>query len=176
MLSSLVTSQILIWIRLSSIVRRLDSYGRWHLTLMNWYGFLLFLQLNAAKRRDFGSNLPRQQIKNYHEVDALKLDGDCVDGHLGMWKANKRQFFAKPLTYTPLAGGPQILFMASSMNYIRTLNAETSVIINSRQVHTPFLQSDIGCTGIFSFVVVEILLLTRYRYPKLHWYHRNASY
>ena len=39
--------------------------------------------------------------------------------------------------------------MASSMNYIRTLNAETGVIINSLQVHTPFLQSDIGCTGNF---------------------------
>jgi hypothetical protein len=34
--------------------------------------------------------------------------------------------------------------MASSQNWIRTLNAETGALINSRQVHTPFLQSDIG--------------------------------
>jgi hypothetical protein len=67
-----------------------------------------------------------------------------------LWKVafNKdEQFYAKPLTYTPLAGGPQLLFLASSMNYIRTLNAETGALINARQTHTPFLQSDIGCTG-----------------------------
>lgn len=67
-----------------------------------------------------------------------------------LWKIAfnaKEQFYAKPLTYTPLAGGPQLLFLASSMNYIRTLDAKTGVLINSRLVHTPFLQSDIGCFG-----------------------------
>ena len=38
--------------------------------------------------------------------------------------------------------------MASSQNWIRTLNAKTGDLINSRQVKTPFLQSDIGCTDI----------------------------
>ena len=52
------------------------------------------------------------------------------------------------MVYTPLAGGPQLVFLASSQNWIRTLNAKTGVLINSRQVHTPFLQSDIGCTDI----------------------------
>lgn len=52
------------------------------------------------------------------------------------------------MTYTPLAGGPQILFLASSQNWIRTLDAVTGTIINQRQVATPFLQSDIGCTDI----------------------------
>jgi hypothetical protein len=52
------------------------------------------------------------------------------------------------LTYTPLAGGPQLLFLASSQNWIRTLDAKTGALINARQVHTPFLQSDIGCTDI----------------------------
>ena len=57
------------------------------------------------------------------------------------------QFYAKPLTYTPLAGGPQLVFLASNMNYIRTLDAKTGALINAKQVHTPFLQSDVGCTG-----------------------------
>ncbi len=52
------------------------------------------------------------------------------------------------MTYTPLAGGPQLLFLASSQNWIRTLDAKTGNILNTRQVHTPFLQSDIGCTDI----------------------------
>lgn len=50
--------------------------------------------------------------------------------------------------YTPLAGGNQLLFLVSSQNWIRTLDAKTGALINSRQVHTPFLQSDIGCTDI----------------------------
>jgi hypothetical protein len=58
------------------------------------------------------------------------------------------QFYAKPLIYTPLAGGPQLLFLASSQNWIRTLDAKTGAVINAKQVATPFLQSDIGCTDI----------------------------
>lgn len=41
-----------------------------------------------------------------------------------------------------------MLFLASSQNWIRTLDAKTGKPINSRQVNTPFLQSDIGCTDI----------------------------
>ena len=68
-----------------------------------------------------------------------------------LWKVSfnaKEQFYAKPLVFTPAATGVQILFLASSQNYIRTLNAKTGAIINTRQVHTRFLQSDIGCTDI----------------------------
>ncbi len=50
--------------------------------------------------------------------------------------------------YTPNAGGNQLLFLASAQNWIRTLDAKTGAPINARQVHTPFLQSDIGCTDI----------------------------
>ncbi|MCJ1290151.1 hypothetical protein MMC34_001687 [Xylographa carneopallida] len=58
------------------------------------------------------------------------------------------QFYAKPLVYTPLAGTAQLVFLASSQNWIRTLNAKTGAILNARQVHLPFLQSEIGCTDI----------------------------
>lgn len=72
-----------------------------------------------------------------------------------LWKIAfnyQEQFFAKPLTYTPLAGGDQLLFLASTMNYIRTLDAKTGALINWRQVHTPFLQSDIGCNDIPNYI------------------------
>ncbi|CAD6446517.1 86c7ab1a-b181-4c17-907e-67653ddef4d4 [Sclerotinia trifoliorum] len=87
-----------------------------------------------------------------HNMDPGIIDSSSF-GQL--WKVAfnfQEQFYAKPLTYTPLTGGPQLLFLASSQNYIRTLNAETGVLINSRQVHTPFLQSDIGCTDIPNFI------------------------
>jgi len=38
------------------------------------------------------------------------------------------------------------------MNYIRTLDAKTGNLINARQVQTPFLQSDIGCTDIPNYI------------------------
>lgn len=40
------------------------------------------------------------------------------------------------------------MFLASSQNIIRTLNAKTGDLLQTRTVHTPFLQSDIGCTDI----------------------------
>ncbi len=62
------------------------------------------------------------------------------------------QFYAKPLVYTPNAGGSQVVFLASSQNWIRTLNAKTGDLINSRQVHKPFLQSDMPCTDIPNYI------------------------
>lgn len=50
--------------------------------------------------------------------------------------------------YTP-PGGTQIVFLASSQNWIRTLNAKTGVLINTRQVAPFFKQSDIpNCNDI----------------------------
>ncbi|GAB7357018.1 hypothetical protein MBLNU459_g7845t2 [Dothideomycetes sp. NU459] len=71
-----------------------------------------------------------------------------------LWKNaynSKEQFYAKPLVFTP-NGQNQLVFLASSQNWIRTLDAKTGVLINSRQVQTPFLQSDIGCTDIPNYI------------------------
>lgn len=54
--------------------------------------------------------------------------------------------------YTPNAGGTQLVFLASAQNWIRTLDAKSGNLINSRQVHTPFLQSDMPCTDIPNFI------------------------
>ncbi|KAI4184624.1 MAG: hypothetical protein L6R41_004620, partial [Letrouitia leprolyta] len=83
-----------------------------------------------------------------HNMDPAVVDSTEF-GILWSTKYNdKEKFYAKPLVYTPVAGGPQILFIASSQNWIRTLNAKTGAPINTRQVHTPFLQAEIGCTDI----------------------------
>ncbi len=57
------------------------------------------------------------------------------------------KFYAKPLTYTPSGSSNQLVFLASSQNWIRTLDAKTGALVNARQVHTPFLQSDLNCGG-----------------------------
>ena len=72
-----------------------------------------------------------------------------------LWKNaynNNEKFYAKPLTITPSSTGKQIVFLASAMNIIRTVDATTGALINSRTVQPPFLQSDIGCTDIPNFI------------------------
>ncbi|TVY39827.1 hypothetical protein LOCC1_G004958 [Lachnellula occidentalis] len=63
----------------------------------------------------------------------------------------KEKWYAKPLVYTP-PGGSQLVFLASSMNVIRTLDAVNGTLLNSRIVQPPFLQSDIGCTDIPDYI------------------------
>jgi hypothetical protein len=68
--------------------------------------------------------------------------------YLGGSLANESQFYAKPLVFTP-AGQEQLLFLASSKNWIRTLNAKTGNLIKSRLLATPFLVSDLAaCNDI----------------------------
>lgn len=71
-----------------------------------------------------------------------------------LWKNpynSKELFYSKPLVYTP-EGGSQLVFLASSINIIRTIDAVTGAAINSRTVQPPFLQSDIGCTDIPNYI------------------------
>ncbi|KAL8771535.1 MAG: hypothetical protein Q9209_002977 [Squamulea sp. 1 TL-2023] len=83
-----------------------------------------------------------------HNMDPAVVDSSEF-GLLWSTKYNNlEKFYAKPLVYTPVAGGPQIVFIASSQNWIRTMDAKTGVPLNARQVHTPFLQAEIGCTDI----------------------------
>ncbi|KAL8830675.1 MAG: hypothetical protein Q9170_005627, partial [Blastenia crenularia] len=83
-----------------------------------------------------------------HNMDPAVVDSSEF-GLLWSTKYNAlEQFYAKPLVYTPNAGGPQIVFIASSQNWIRTMEAKTGIALNARQVHTPFLQAEIGCTDI----------------------------
>ncbi|TVY75584.1 WSC domain-containing protein [Lachnellula suecica] len=73
-----------------------------------------------------------------------------------LWKNTygpKEKWYAKPLVYTP-PGGSQLVFLASSMNIIRTLDAVNGTLLSSRTVQPPFLQSDIGCTDIPDYIGV----------------------
>ncbi|MCJ1414010.1 hypothetical protein MMC32_000335 [Xylographa parallela] len=94
------------------------------------------------------ADVPQSGYLPNHNMDPAVVDS----AQFGLlWKIQfnaKEQFYAKPLVYTPLAGTAQLVFLASSQNWIRTLNAKTGALLNSRQVHTPFLQSEIGCTDI----------------------------
>ena len=64
------------------------------------------------------------------------------------------KWYGRPLVYTSSAinGGQQIVFLASSQNIIRTVDAKTGKAILTRQLLSPFLQSDIGCTDIPNYI------------------------
>lgn len=82
--------------------------------------------------------------------------GSAIFGLL--WKnsyGSKEKWYAKPLVYTP-SGGSQLVFLASSMNIIRTLDAVNGTLLNSRTIQPPFLQSDIGCTDIPDYIGIVV--------------------
>ncbi|KAF2841930.1 hypothetical protein M501DRAFT_998133 [Patellaria atrata CBS 101060] len=59
--------------------------------------------------------------------------------------------YAKPLVYT-LSAGQQVLFLASTANIIRTIDAKTGELLNYRQVAEPFPLAEVYCTGIAEWV------------------------
>jgi len=62
------------------------------------------------------------------------------------------QFYAKPLVYTPLATGRQVVLSFSEQNKIYVLDAVNGTLYASRDLgndgEIPFLVSDIGCNDI----------------------------
>jgi iron transport multicopper oxidase len=85
--------------------------------------------------------------------------GSAIFGQL--WKNfygnNKEKWYAKPLVYTP-PGGSQLVFLASTLNIIRTVDAVNGTLLNQRTVQPPFLQSDIGCTDIPDYIGIVVCI------------------
>ena len=62
--------------------------------------------------------------------------------------------FAKPLVYTPLATGVEVVVTASESNWVRVFNAKTGDLLASRQLNVPFLAADGACNDIPNFIGV----------------------
>ena len=48
------------------------------------------------------------------------------------------------------------MFLASTMNVVRTLDAVTGGLVKQRVLMPPFLQSDVGCTDIPDYIGVVV--------------------
>ena len=60
----------------------------------------------------------------------------------------REQIFSQPLLYTA-SDGVQYVYIATTLNNIYKMNAKTGVLVASRNLHRPFLVSDLdGCTDI----------------------------
>jgi len=56
------------------------------------------------------------------------------------------QHYARPLVYTPPSTNKQIIFLASTENIIRTLDAETGNVLKERRVAEPFPMAEAFCS------------------------------
>lgn len=74
----------------------------------------------------------------------------------GNYKGALEQIFSQPLVYT-LDDGIQYVFIATSQNNVYKLNAKTGDIVKSRNLHIPFLASDVvPCTDIEPCIGVTV--------------------
>lgn len=74
----------------------------------------------------------------------------------GNYRGKLEQIFSQPLLYT-LDDGIQYVFVATTQNNVYKLNAKTGAIVASRNLHVPFLTSDLdGCVDINPYVGVTV--------------------
>ncbi|KAF8476774.1 WSC domain-containing protein [Kalaharituber pfeilii] len=68
---------------------------------------------------------------------------------LGNYNGWTEQIYAQALVYTPDDGGKQFVYVASQMNWIYKIDAITGDIVLARNLHIPFLVSELdGCNDI----------------------------
>ncbi|CAA7266431.1 unnamed protein product [Cyclocybe aegerita] len=107
------------------------------------------------------------------------LDPAVVDSpQFGLrWKVDSNPgetHYARPLIYTPPSTNKQIVFLASTENILRTLDAETGEILRERQVTEPFNMAQPFCTmvsetlGVLGTPTIDPDTDTAYFFAKSH--------
>ncbi len=74
----------------------------------------------------------------------------------GNYGGNLEQIYSQPLVYT-LNDGVQYVFMATTQNNVYKLDAKNGTIVASRNLHIPFLASDLNnCVDISPTIGVTV--------------------
>jgi hypothetical protein len=105
----------------------------------------------------WGGDISRAGYQNNHNMDPGVV-GSAQFGLLyktllpGTWPINGQnvteQIFSQPLVYTG-SDGVQYVYIATTQNNVYKMNAKTGVVVLSRNLHRPFLASDLGtCVDI----------------------------
>ncbi|WWC68300.1 uncharacterized protein I206_102224 [Kwoniella pini CBS 10737] len=127
-------------------------------TLYTLVQFLSFFSvvtaLGATDTITWGGDVSRTGYQNNHNMDPAVV-GSSQFGQIfktqlpGNYRGVAEQTFASPLVYTTNSDGIQYVYLATQQNNIYKLNAKTGVIVASRNLHIPFLTSDLdGCVDI----------------------------
>ena len=105
----------------------------------------------------WGGDISRTGYENNHNMDPA-IVGSAQFGLLyetllpGSWPVSgqnvSEQIYSQPLVYTG-SDGVQYVYIATTQNNVHKMNAKTGVIVASRNLHRPFLVSDLdGCVDI----------------------------
>jgi hypothetical protein len=101
----------------------------------------------------WGGDNSRAGYQNNHNMDPMVV-GSSQFGLLyktklpGAYNGVAEQIYSQPLVYT-LGDGIQYVFVATTQNNVYKINAKTGVIVLQRNLHIPFLTSDLdGCVDI----------------------------
>ncbi len=115
-----------------------------------------FSEVAALGKTDtitWGGDVSRAGYQNNHNMDPA-IVGSSQFGLLyktklpGAYNGAAEQMFSQPLVYT-LADGIQYVFVATTQNNVYKINAKTGAIVLQRNLHLPFLTSDLdGCVDI----------------------------
>ncbi|MCJ1369596.1 hypothetical protein MMC20_000808 [Loxospora ochrophaea] len=110
-------------------------------------------QLSVTDTITWGGDPSRAGYFDSHNLDP-EVVGSAQFGQLfktilpGNYLNAAEQVFSQPLVYT-LDDGIQYVFVATTQNNVYKINAKTGVIVASRNLHIPFLTSDLnGCVDI----------------------------
>ncbi|KAI4195074.1 MAG: hypothetical protein LQ350_007405 [Teloschistes chrysophthalmus] len=110
-------------------------------------------KLSPTDTLTWGEDNSRSGYSSTHNMDPSVV-GSAQFGQLwttklpGNYKGALEQIYSQPLVYT-LDDGIQYVFIATTQNNVYKINAKTGNIVASRNLHIPFLASDIvPCTDI----------------------------
>lgn len=138
----------------------LPFYAQSVLTFFTLLNVLFVQDVQALASTDtitWGGSNDRTGYQNNHNMDPAVV-GSAQFGLLfktllpGTYPINGQnvpeQIFSQPLVYTG-SDGVQYVYIATTQNNVYKLNAKTGVIVASRNLHRPFLVSDLsGCVDI----------------------------
>ena len=117
--------------------------------------------LSSTDTITWGGDVSRAGYQPTHNMDPAVV-GSSQFGQIfktllpGNYQNTLEQIFSQPLVYT-LNDGIQYLFIATTQNNIYKINAKTGVIVASRNMHIPFLTSDLdACVDINPFIGVTV--------------------
>ncbi|KAK4937768.1 hypothetical protein LTR10_021645 [Elasticomyces elasticus] len=135
-------------------------YAQSILAFFTFFSVLFVHDVQALASTDtitWGGSNDRTGYQNNHNMDPAVV-GSAQFGLLfkallpGTYPIGGRnvpeQIFSQPLVYTG-SDGVQYIYVATTQNNVYKLNARTGVIVASRNLHRPFLVSDLsGCVDI----------------------------
>ena len=122
--------------------------------------------LSSTDTITWGGDVSRAGYQPTHNMDPGVV-GSSQFGQIfktllpGNYQNTLEQIFSQPLVYT-LNDGIQYIFVATTQNNIYKINAKTGVIVASRNMHIPFLTSDLdACVDINPLIGVTVSDLSK---------------